>query len=212
MWHAKPSGGYGINSTEARDNATEFYSVTNAAGWTLEATAAALGNMQHESGLNPWRWQSDIVSMTSDSKGYGLVQFTPAYGYINGYGIGVQGYAPNLSTSGITPGANPSDGLAQSIVISEDRAGKYFVRSWAPAQFKLNWSQFKTANDLYAATGAWLYNYESPQGPAGLLNDRYNSARTYYEYLSGVTPPPPPTGEVPIWLMKKIINNNFDII
>lgn len=48
-------------------------------GWTLNAIAGILGNMEAESTLNPGRWQSDDVGNTSG--GYGLVQWTPATKY-----------------------------------------------------------------------------------------------------------------------------------
>lgn len=210
-WHAKPKYGYDINSNEARENALLFYSITGANGWTAEATAATLGNMQHESGMNPWRWQSDSVSMTSSVKGYGLAQFTPAYGYIGGYGVGLPGYGPNMSTSEITSGATPLDGQAQSICIARDTAGKYFIRKWAPTQFKLSWEQYKQNVDLYNGVGAWLYNYESPVSPGSKITERYNSAQVYYRIITGEDPPPPPPmpgGTIPVWLMKKIIDNN----
>lgn len=203
MWHAKLIGGYNINSDEARENALEFYNITSQYGWSLIATSACLGNMQHESGLNPWRWQSDLVSLTDPYKGYGLVQFTPAYGYIQGYGVGLQGFAPSTSTTEIT--GNVSDGIAQSICISQDVAQKYSIRTWTPLQYQLTWDEFKTSDNLLIATGAWLYNYESPQDPSSKLNERFLSAQSYYEYLSGH---PLPTQSLPFWLLKKFYNGS----
>ena len=110
MWHAKPYGAYAIDSTEAKDNMDEIYAQLHNEGWTIEAICGMLGNMVAESGLNPWRWQDDSVSLTSDLKGYGLPQFTPAYGYIYDYGVGVTGYSPNLSVTEETSGATADDG------------------------------------------------------------------------------------------------------
>ena len=45
-------------------------------GWTMNAIAAIVGNMQVESGINPGRWENDDVGNLSG--GFGLVQWTPA--------------------------------------------------------------------------------------------------------------------------------------
>ena len=209
-WHAKLRYGYNLGSTEADDNAKALYDVVSSYGFTYTAAASILGNMQHESGLNPWRWQGDTVSLTASDKGYGLVQFTPAYGYIGGYGVGLQGYAPSTSVDVIT--GNTSDAIAQSICIAQDTAGKYFIRTWAPSQFKISWNEFKSLDptELYKGAGAWLYNYESPTEPSSKLAERYNSAAHYYELLSGYTPGPSPVGgTLPIWLIKMIRDKNF---
>lgn len=203
-WHAKPYGGYGYGTQEGKDNIDMIYSYFSAIGWSLEAISGIVGNMIAESGLNPWRWQSDSVSLTSDSKGYGLVQLTPAYGYIYGYGVGVSGFGPNLSTSEITEGAKLSDGHAQLIVISQDLAGKYSVRPWCPAEFRITWNNFKNITSVRTATGAWLYNYESPEDVSSKLTERLAYANWVYEYISGHPPPTPGGGTLPIWLMKYI--------
>ena len=84
-FYAKPSGGYSIGSTEGTANINAAYDYLNTLGFTKESVAGMLGNSSAESGLNPWRWQDDSVSMTSNYKGYGLFQFTPAYAYEVGF-------------------------------------------------------------------------------------------------------------------------------
>jgi surface antigen len=48
-------------------------------GWSPNAIFALLGNMVHESGLNPARWESDTdwSSQRDIQKGFGLIQWTP---------------------------------------------------------------------------------------------------------------------------------------
>ena len=121
-FYAKPSGGYSIGSTEGTANINAAYDYLNTLGFTKESVAGMLGNSSAESGLNPWRWQDDSVSMTSDYKGYGLFQFTPAYAYVNLTGI--PNHAPNMSTSEQTAGASPDDALAQLYVFANDTLAK----------------------------------------------------------------------------------------
>lgn len=196
-WYAKPSGGYSITSTEGTANVWEIYNQLKDS-WTVEAISGMIGNLSAESGLNPWRWQSDTVDLTSNTKGYGLPQFTPAYGYINDYGKGVEGYAPNLSTSTTTSGANASDGKAQIIVIDTDKAGKYINRksycTFLDISSAYPFSNYKQLTDLYTATVAWLYNYEFPKDHSKAVADaRYTRASTVYQILKGQEPPTPPT-------------------
>lgn len=176
--------------------------------WSLEAICGMIGNMQTESGVNPWRWQSDSVSLTDSKKGYGLPQFTPAYGYIDEYGKGIPGYAPNLSTSKVTDGASPSDGQAQIICIDEDRAGKFMNRSsyckYADIRGYFPLSAFKQGSDLWLSTVAWLFHYEFPASQyrtEAAAKGRYTSAVAAFEYLKSgevPTPPdPPPTPPTP---------------
>ena len=76
-WYAKPSGAYGYNSVGGKENILEMNMFFNSRDYTLEAQAGIFGNVVGESGLNPWRWQSDTVNL---SGGYGLFQYTPARG------------------------------------------------------------------------------------------------------------------------------------
>ena len=123
-WNAKSTGGYAIDSGAARNNALEIAKVLIADGWTDKAISAMLGNVTHESGLNPWRWQGDYVPTFTEFvgwnaeqaalHGYGLVQFTPASTYINADNAvtyGGKGYSPHFSDKT----AFPKDGNAQML-------------------------------------------------------------------------------------------------
>lgn len=203
-WYAKPSGGYLIDSEEAKANLTEIYNILNST-WTIEAIAGMCGNLFAESGLNPWRWQGDSVSLTSDYKGYGLPQFTPAKGYIYNYGVDVYGYAPNLSTTQITQGANPNDGYAQIIVINEDKARKFLDRrsycTYADITNSYPFNSYKQLTDLYVASTGWLFNYEFP-APQYRTEEyaqlRYSYSQQVLNFLQGLSPTPPTPPDPPI--------------
>lgn len=213
MWHAKPSGAYTLGSSEANDNIMEIYNYFTALGWSLEAISGMIGNMVAESGLNPWRWQSDRVNY---SGGYGLVQYTPASGYINNYGAGVTGFAPNLSTSEVL-GGNVSDAYAQMYTIANNSSGKFLNRNYLCNYLDFSdcypLSAYKVNRDLWKCSTAWLWNFEYPADHSKSVADyRYFLALQVYNYLSGETPepptppptPPPPTPPDPefnIWFI-----------
>lgn len=187
-WHVKAKGGYARGSAEANDNVDMIYSILYNLGWTVNAISALCGNIQHEGGMNPWRWQSDKVPSVTQSpwtnRGYGLVQFTPGGKYINAAEAkAIAGYGPNFSD--VTGSQN--DGYAQVHFI--DGYADYYPTSAYP----LSYAEFKasTESPAYLAS-AWLYNYERPENPAGSEAQRQESAEYWYTYLSGEEPPTPP--------------------
>ena len=231
-WYAKPRGGYGINSAEGLANIQAMADCWPA--WTTEAKAAAIGNSVHEGGLNPWRWQGDTVNM---SGGYGLFQYTPASGYING----VSWATPNLSTTSITSGATPEDGEVQCDVMASNYLGK-----WVPSCWRSYWStstyadlyayrqevlntwgsgssislaQFGQCQDVDAATFIFLACFEGPRVPN--YSARKSTAWEIYQILGGSYPPPTPPvppdppgpgSGVPPWLLKKIADKNRSLL
>lgn len=198
-WHCKPSGAYPQGSTEAEDNIWAFYDTAHSLGYSKEAIAGMLGCVARESGYNPWRWQSDKVSLTDSSKGYGLFQYTPAYGYINNYGIGVEGFGPNLSTSEVL-GGKTTDGDAQiRAIVPSHKYGTSQRRINAVKPYVPNWEdyntldKFKTCDDVNDATAIWLAFFEGLTVNFWIyLSPRIDAAYYAYEVLGG-TPPTPPT-------------------
>ena len=87
-WHNKQTGYYSRTSTEAYDNAIMVYNILSSWGWHRSSVCAVLGNMEVESGYNPWRWQGDSVPVegntayigtnptTNTNHAYGLMQFS----------------------------------------------------------------------------------------------------------------------------------------
>jgi hypothetical protein len=70
-----------LSPEEMTANATYILNYFTAAGWTKNAVCGMLGNMQTESTINPGIWESfDAGNM---SRGYGLVQWTPATKFID---------------------------------------------------------------------------------------------------------------------------------
>ena len=207
IWHAKPSGSYGLSSTEGQDNMDCINSIFSNQGYTTEAIAAIIGNMNNEGAMNPWRWQGDQVNYNA---GYGLIQFTPASDYINLQNVPY--HSPNLSVSQQTSEATPEDGSAQCYVIYSDTLNKWVDNIWrdywSTTTFAteyaymqelrntygryISMNTFKSITDLKAAT--FIFN----GGYVGELvlnfDPRYRDAQTAYEYLTGHPPtPPPPT-------------------
>lgn len=208
-WHAKRTGAYLKESQEAYDNALEAYGILYARGWGLLAFCGMWGNVQSESGYNPWRWQSDIVLPEGDPRiyyqnahAYGLVQWDAASKYIDG-GAGYSGYAPNFSDN---PGS-ASDGKAQMNFLDATAvsSGQYYPNPYYNYQISYDDYKAMTIDDysIEYATRAWFHNYERGTWD----NGRVTAATYWYNTLGGVTPPTP-GGIIPVWLLFKIKERN----
>lgn len=200
-WAPKAIGPYSRGSEEAYDNALMVYACLYYFGWTLEATCGVLGNIEAESGYNPWRWQSDIVLPYQDPRieyqnahAYGLCQWDPAGKYINAGGS-YPGYGPNYSDRT----GSKNDGTAQMWFL--DQNADYYPTETYP----LTYAQYKAATiDQYTISylaHAWFANFER-----GTWSDnRVTAAEFWYQEFGGVIPPEPPGRQgIPIWLLFKL--------
>lgn len=213
MWHAKITGGYGINTQEAKDNIQEMNWMMNVWGYTLESQAGILGNMMYESHYNPWKWQNDRI-VGDYANGYGLLQYTPARRYFS-HCEGLQYYSPSLSTSEETPGATPQDGICQMVSMNEnllhDWVSTCWSGNWDKEQLvdlwenmsacleewgtngRLQWSAYKTITDERDAALLFMGGYLRP-GRAGEepnWRSRRQAATTILPMLTHDLPPTP---------------------
>lgn len=211
----KPSGGYTQGGDEWQNNVDMVHNILHDAGWTDYAIAGTLGAFQMESGMNPWRWESDVVRL--DGYGYGLPQFTPARGYVEL--TGVVGHAPNMSTSGIS-GGNVSDGIAQTNVVRDNAplakwTGVTWRSYWDTTTYASAWARCQQIRNRYGRNSftydyyqhnitdvndaAYIFfsAYEGP-GNANAYTSYEAAARYAYEYITGHAPEPPEPPEPPI--------------
>lgn len=208
-WHVKATGAYGRTSNEALENAQEVYNVLSPLGWVLEPVCAMLGNIEHESGYNPWRWQSDVVLSVGDPRigtiggsstahAYGLCQQDPAAKYIyRTYAQSLPYFGPNYSNQG----GNQRDGQPQMQYIhwicSDPSGGEWQSSGGWGAEYKMPFADFiansqnRTVDFL---TRTFFYGYER-----GTWSDsRVTAANYWVQQLGGYTPVPP-SGLDPAW-------------
>ena len=181
-WHAKPTGGYGIYSNEGIENAFMIRNQLRSYGWTDNAAAAVVGNICSEGGLNPWRWQSDIIVGPSDfwsnQHGYGLAGFTPAGKYIEDTDAQTYaGYAPNY----LNHAGNATDGAAQIQFIAENP--QYYQTH---AAYPMTFTEFaaSTLSPSYLSD-VWLYNFEQPAHPEDTQQYRRDCSDYFYNLFTG---------------------------
>ena len=130
-------------------NAFMIYQFFSALGFTNEAIAGLLGNIQQESTINPGIWQN----LTPGTGGYGLVQWTPSSNYFN--------YA---ASEGVDTNNPDENGSCQCRLINDcENAGQ-----WLPDTihgYTYTWAQFSQLTDYEEATKAFCWEYERPGNP-----------------------------------------------
>lgn len=152
-----------LNLDQMKVNALYIADYLTARGWTLNAVAGMLGNMQTESTINPGIWQN--LDEFNYSLGFGLVQWTPAtkitdYMTANGWAIG------DLA------------GQLTRFQYEADNNLQYYQTSSYPISFE---DFMMSTNTPEWLAQAFLLNYERPANqnqPA-----RSTQARFWYDYL-----------------------------
>ena len=142
-------------------------------GWSLNAIAGMLGNMQSESTINPGIWQS-LTEGSGGGGGFGLVQWTPWTNFTNW--ADENGYSWD-------------DGNAQLKWIDEVTIpfGQWIKTS----AYDISFTEFKTSTESpeYLAS-AFLKNFE--RAGVEVEEQRRSQARTWYTYITSTPDVPVP--------------------
>ena len=155
------AGNYYLSESEMKNNAEMFYTRMHAYGFSLNAIAGILGNVQHESTINPGIWES----LDPYEGGYGLVQWTPYTKYSEWAGSDWQ-----------------NNGDKQCERISYEFANG--IQYYPTESYPLTAQQFKVSNQNPADLAeVFVYNYERPSNPSASLPSRRQYATNWYNYL-----------------------------
>lgn len=220
-WHCKATGGYDRTSQEGLDNAEMIAAFLYSEGFCIDAICALLGNGAGESGLNPWRWESDYVPTYNEfanwtyqqslSHGYGLFGYTPASTYINSTNqqqLAQYGYGPNFSDSA----GSQNDGEAQTKYFATTVSSNwthnlynYYYDDFAAIGvdisdfYNITFAQFKSGEysagnpiPLEYLTGAFELCYEKPADWAAASSYSYRVSNAAYWYEYFEGHPPTP--------------------
>lgn len=163
---------YDMNEEDRQNNAILTYVYLTQKGWTLEAIAGFLGNVQTESNISPGCWG------LGGANAFGLVMWTPSSNYIPW--ADYYGYARD-------------DGNAQLDFID---MGVYCFHgdpldlrnTWTPYNHGINmtYAEFKASHKTPEELAyVFLWGYERAAGD-GMIATRRKNARHWYEFLQGV--------------------------
>lgn len=163
------SGNRYLTQTEMENNARYIWNYLGGNGWTMQAVAGMLGNMQTESTINPGIWES--LDEGDTAQGFGLVQWTPATKLIN--------WANNNGLD-----YTEMDTQLHRIEYELANGIQYYPTTSYPETF----AEFKVSTkDPYYLGMAFLANYERP----AVANQpkRGQQAQAWYEFLSALPAP-----------------------
>lgn len=164
-----------LGDAKRKVNATYIYKALTAAGWTLNAIAGLLGNMQAESTINPGRWQSDNPNpSTTSGVGYSLCQWTPYTKYTNW-----------CSSNGYSDPSEMDSAIARILYEVENNLQWIGVGDYYGMSFK-EFTQ-STKSVTYLSTG-FLLCYERPADQSvSVQNARATLSKNWYNYLNSIS-------------------------
>ncbi len=156
------SGNRYLTMEEMKINAVYITTKLRATGWTDNAIAGTLANMQTESNINPEIWEGlEFGNMTG---GYGLVQWTPATKYIDW--------------------ANANEIPFQSMDSQLQRIYYEVAQNIQWVNPNKTFHQFTQSTDSpYDLAIDFLYSYEQPKIPDP--ENRGNQGLYWFEYITG---------------------------
>ena len=173
-----------LTSAQMEVSAFYIYSALTDKGWTPEAIAGLLGNLQHESSINPGRWEGDSVG---SGPGYSLVQWTP---YTN--------YTDWCAAEGRSDPSEMDNAIARILYELENG-----LQYYATDSYFLSFREFtQSTGSPYDLACAFAWNYErswtvlygTEAEKEALRQLRGGSAERWYTYLTGKEPTPPGSG------------------
>lgn len=178
---------------EMQNNASITFSTMLSKGWSKNAIAGLLGNLQQESTVNPDLWQN----LTVGTGGYGLAQWTPASNWTN--------WADAHSYE-------HDDGYGQLEWIDSETIpfGQWNRINGERYGFYLPFNEFIVSNESpeYLAS-VFFYCFEQANDSTNNIRREY--ARYWFDWFDGEYVPPPNPPELPdqfrkgmkIWMMAR---------
>lgn len=160
-----------LSQSEMETNARYIYNYLGSRGWTVNAIAGMLGNMQSESTINPGIWENLDAGV---GPGFGLVQWTPYTKYTNWCAD------RRLDPSHI-------DSALQRIEWEFENGEQYY-----PSDYDISAQEFKTSTQAPGFLAmVFLANYERPADYN--QPNRATQAEAWYEFLTGEPAPVDPS-------------------
>ena len=154
-----------LTKASMENNVQIIYYFLKDRGWSKNAIAGLLGNMQQESTINPGLWQS--LKEGNMNLGFGLVQWTPASKYINW--ANSNGYAID-------------DGNYQLKWIDEKSTEDQYYKT---NKFPISFDEFKkSTQSVEYLVEAFMRNFERPSEKHAMLDKRFEYGNYWYKYIS----------------------------
>ena len=180
-----------LTREEMHQNAAYIWWFLSQRGWTANAVAGMLGNMEVESSINPFIWQN--LDEGNFEGGFGLVQWTPATKLTN--------WCSNNSLVYYEMDSQ----LLRLIWEQENENGQF---SSEGTSYNMTFTEFKNSTlSPYELGMIFLACYERPENPD--QPSRGTNAEYWYEYITGLVFDDSTSKKkkgMPIWMMCRRIH------
>ncbi len=177
-----------LSTAQQQANALYIYRQLSDCGWTKQAVAGLLGNIQRESQLNPAAWQRQ----DNTKLGYGLVQWDDGADFLEWQGGAIKNR--QLTVSEVNQLARDAAAtlidmeLEYLVWSSQGQLAKRDLR-WLPttrfaSPYKLNYREY-IQSSASAAELALVFHasYERSSDNRAQLNQRVDYANAWYQFL-----------------------------
>lgn len=164
------------SAVTSNDNATRIAQGFAAAGFSKEATAAALGNLEAESGFNP-------QAVNASSGATGIAQWLPASKISNWLNSNGHSDMDMLDLDAqllfLIEATAKSSGSWNDYYLSNFESEGYSAAEGATGQRLYN--TWKNSSDVKAAAVAWMDGFERPGHTSSEAQRRANYAQAWYD-------------------------------
>lgn len=170
-----------LTEEESLDNAQLVANRLYPNGWTKSAISAVVGNMRHESYVNPHMYELACSTFEEDC-GYGLVQWTPRSKFVDW-----------AKDRGYTDDDIKGDAQLDRLEYEAENEIQYSPNSLSEtygeeSKFDFSFKDFRRNKPnlkIKTLTEAFMWNYERPDYQAGLntLEDRQAFAQKVYDNI-----------------------------
>ena len=198
---------YNITLKEMEPNAKYIWRYLGAMGWTMNAVAGLLGNLQQESKMSPEIWESLISGSTVNADGARSLNMTAIDSYYN-----TKGRYPGYGLVQWTPYSKYTDWCSTNKLDYWDIDSQLLRIIWEAANkqqwiakplkgYDLTFDDFtKSTLDAYWLAGAFAFCYERPARSTGteaeqnaLREERGSYGEYWYAFLSSISSTTPNT-------------------
>lgn len=207
-WQYKIGVNAQLTQAQMENNARIIYNECNQMGWSINAVAALLGNMQAESSINPG--QQETSAMAAGSDGTGLLQWTSTSSSAQNPLLDVLQTLYG-TTSGWYSGDKQMNAMFAEYQQTNNAQGNPDAKNWGIERqwynsdgsrygfslTKIDWYDWAlSAADVETLTKVFMVSYLRPSYDASVNHwaRRVEYAKTWLAWLGGVDPGPSPGG------------------
>lgn len=189
--HTSKEHNNALSQEKREENAAYIYVYLRKKGWSKEAIAGLLGNIERESGMNPgvWQYWEDV------NYGYGLVQWDDATKFLNWAKLN------NKSANDMAKN-NPKKLMDMELeyLLESMNTKDYDKLSWYPTLTAPYYTEFPPSDDVPREMTYEEYinsshnsgdlalifhaSYERSSDDKTILEERYDNANKWYNYFS----------------------------